>query len=199
MVTDLHTMHLQSLSAANTSILLELFSFISTHAYQLSSETTLQKKLQKVCTILELTAPPMVHFENESYQNFLTFLQNLLVDSPPCKEIDIEGQLVAVCEKILQIYLNCTECPAEQKQVDQHVQWILPLGSAKKEELAARTSLVVLALQVLSGLEKTTFRRYVSQFFPLLVDLVKSEHSSGEVQGVLSNMFQSCIGPIVME
>lgn len=195
-------MHLQSLSAANTSILLELFSSIASHAHQLSSETILQKKLQKVCTILELTAPPMVHFENESYQNFLNFLQTLLVDSPLlCKEIDIEGQLVAVCEKILQIYLNCTGSPsAQKKQANQHVvHWILPLGCAKKEELAARSSLVVTALQVLSGLERSSFRRYVSQFFPLLVDLVKSEHSSGEVQGVLSSMFQSCIGPIVME
>lgn len=200
-VTDLHTMHLQSLSAANTLILLELFSSIASHAHQLNSETILQKKLQKVCAILELSSPPMVHFENESYQGYLNFLQNLLMDSPfLCKEINIEAQLVAVCEKILQIYLSCTRTHStQQKPVSQPVQWILPLGSAKKEELAARTSLVVTALQVLSGLERDSFRRYVSQFFPLLVDLVKSEHSSGEVQGVLSNMFQSCIGPIIMQ
>ncbi|XP_060676149.1 brefeldin A-inhibited guanine nucleotide-exchange protein 1 isoform X2 [Ziziphus jujuba] len=201
-VTDLHTMHLQSLSVANTSILLELFSSIASHAHQLNSETILQKKLQKVCAILELSAPPMVHFENESYQSYLNFLQNLLVDSPLlCNEINIEAQLVAVCEKILQIYLNCTRTySSQQKPVNQPVvHWILPLGSAKKEELAARTALVVTALQVLSGLEKDSFKRYISQFFPSLVDLVKCEHSSGEVQRVLSNMFQSCIGPIIMQ
>ncbi|KAL5562300.1 hypothetical protein UlMin_032047 [Ulmus minor] len=200
-ITDLQKTHLESLSVGNTFILLEIFSSIASHAHQLNSETTLQKKLQKVCSVLELSAPPMVHFENESYQNYLNFLRNLLIDHPSvCKEINVEAQLVSACEQILQIYLNCTGTSTQLKLVDQPVaHWILPLGSAKKEELAARTSLVVSALRVLSGLERDSFRRYVSRFFPLLVALVRSEHSSGEVQHILSNMFQSCIGPIIME
>ena len=194
-------MHVQSLSVSNTSIVIEILSSIASHAHQLNSETLLQKKLQRVCSILELTPPPMVHFENESHQNLLNFLQNLLADSLSiCNEIDVEAELITVCKKILQIYLNCTgSLSSQQRPLDHPVtHWILPLGTAKKEELAARSSLVVSALRVLSGLERDSFKRYVSQFFPLLVDLVRSEHSSGEVQHVLSAMFQSCIGPIIM-
>lgn len=111
----------------------------------------------------------------------------------------VESELVAVCEQILRIYLKCTRTQAERKETNNPVlHWILPLGSAKKEELAARTSLVVSALRVLSGLQRDLFKRYVSQLFPLLVDLVRSEHSSGEVQLVLSSIFQSCIGPIII-
>lgn len=198
----MYKIHLETLSAANIAVLLEVFSLIASHAHQLNSETILQKKLEKVCSILELTAPPVVHFENESYKNYLNFLQNALVDNPSLsEEMNIKAQLVAVCENILQIYLNCTELQsAEKKPTGQPVlRWILPLGTAKKEELATRTFLAVSALQALSGLEKASFRRHVSQLFPLLVDLVKSEHTSGEVQHVLSNIFQSCIGPIIIE
>ncbi|KAF4363911.1 hypothetical protein G4B88_004211 [Cannabis sativa] len=205
-VTDLQRTHLKSSSVANTSIVLEILSTTTTHAHQLNLEIMLQKKLQRVCSILELTPPPIVHFENESYQNYLNFLQNLLNNSSLCEEIDIEAELVSVCEQILHIYVSCTgslSSPQQQqpqKPANQRVlHWILPLGSAKKEELAARSSLVVLALRALSGLERESFKRHVSQFFPLLVDLVRSEHSSGEVQRVLGDMFHSCIGPIIVE
>lgn len=200
--TDLCKTDLQYLSVDNIRILLEIFSFITSHAHQLNSEINLQKKLSIVCSILDLSEPPLVHFENESYQNYLNFLQRLLVDNPSLsEEMNIEAQLVAVCQNILQIYLNCTASqPAQQKTGNRPVlHCIIPLGSAKKDELGARTSLLVSALWVLSGLERDTFKRHVSQFFPLLVDLVQSEHSSGEVQRVLSNMFQSCIGPIIMQ
>ncbi|XP_002514399.3 brefeldin A-inhibited guanine nucleotide-exchange protein 1 [Ricinus communis] len=200
-VTDLCKANLQFLSATNIGILLDIFSSIASHAHQLNSQTILQKKLEKACSILELSDPPMVHFENESYQNYLNFLHDLLVDNPSMSELmNIELQLVVVCEKILQIYLSCTGSQSmQQKPVSKLVvHWILPLGSAKKEELAARTTLLVSALCILSDLERDSFRRYASRFFPLLVDLVRSEHSSGEVQHLLSNIFQSCIGPVLM-
>lgn len=200
-MTDLYKTHLKSLSVDNLVILREIFSSISLHAHQLTSEKTLEKKLPILCSILELSEPPLVHFENESYQNYLSFLQKLLADNPSLsKEMNIEAELVAVCQTILQIYLKCTESNYAQPNPNQRVlHCIVPLGSAKKDELGARSSLVASALWGLSGLEKESFRRYVSQFFPLLVDLVQSEHSSGEVPRVLSIMFQSCIGPIIMQ
>ena len=115
--------------------------------------------------------------------------------------MNLESLLVAVCEKILQIYLNCTDYRyVLQKSIDKPVtHWILPLGSAKREELAARTPLLVSSLKALSGLERDSFRKYIANFFHQLVDLVRCEHSSGEVQLVLSNLFRSCIGPIIMQ
>lgn len=201
-VTDLHKAHLESLSPDNIVILRDIFSFISSHSHQLNSETGLQKKLSVVCSILELSEPPLVHFENDSHQNYLNFVKKLLSDKPSLSEkMNIEAELVAVCQTILQIYLNCTGSSlTHANSADQGMRrCIVPLGSAKKEELGARTPLLILALRALGTLDRDSFRRYASQFFPLLVDLVRSEHSSGEVPRVLSNVFQSCIGPIIME
>ncbi|KAL5789037.1 hypothetical protein ACOSP7_005986 [Xanthoceras sorbifolium] len=201
--TDLYKKHLQFLSAANISVLVELYSSVASHAHQLNSETVLVKKLQKVCTILEVSDPPLVHFENESYQYHLDFLHALLMvdNASNIEEMNIESRLVEVCEEILQIYLNCTKSRSRQEKASKQtgvVHWALPLGVAKKEELSARTSLVVSALQLLTGLERESFRKHVSNFFPLLIDLLRSEHSSRQVQLVLGNMFKSCIGPIIM-
>ncbi|XP_022763827.1 brefeldin A-inhibited guanine nucleotide-exchange protein 1-like isoform X2 [Durio zibethinus] len=201
-ITDMYKKHLQFLSAANINIIVEIFSSISSHAQQLNSGTALQKRIQKACSILELSDPPMVHFENEAYQNYLNFLQDLVKNNPSVsEELNLESLLVAVCEKILQIYLNCTDYYyMQQKSVDRLVtRWILPLGLAKREELVARTPLLVSTLKALSGLEKDSFRKYIANFFHLLIDLVRSEHSSGEVQIVLSNMLLACIGPIIMQ
>lgn len=146
--------------------------------------------------MLEISGPPLVHFENESYKNYLNFLHDLLVNCPLSEEKNVEGELVSVCKKVLQIYLECSGFEyVPQNKPKAH--GILPLGSAKKEELAARTPLVLSVMRILSSLERESFRRHASQLFPLLVDLVRSEHSSMEVQRVLSSIFQSCIGPLV--
>ncbi|KAI5592816.1 hypothetical protein BDE02_04G178300 [Populus trichocarpa] len=200
-VSDLYKANQHLLSAANVRILIDIFSSIASHAHQLNSETDLLKKLLKACYIAEISDPPMVHFENESYEKYLDFLRDLLDDNPSMSEaLNVEAQLAAVCEKILQIYLNCTGLQTVQQDPANKpvIHWILPSGSAKKEELAARTSLLLSALRVLSGLESDSFRGYARQFFPLLVDLVRCEHSSGEVQRILSDIFRSCIGPIIM-
>ncbi|KAJ4963958.1 hypothetical protein NE237_023897 [Protea cynaroides] len=199
-ITELYKTHQRWLSEANITVLLEIFSSVTSNAHKLNSETILLAKLRKVCSILEISDPPVVHLENESYQRYLNFLHSILIDNPSLYErINIEPQLVTVCEQILQIYLNCAGFQSKQKPGNQPVpHWRLPLGSTKKEELVARTPLAVLALHVLSGLESDSFQRYVSNFFPLLVNLVQCEHSSGDVQQVLSYMFQSCIWPTIM-
>ncbi|GMJ06760.1 BIG1 [Hibiscus trionum] len=203
-IMDMYKTNLQLLSAANINIIVETVSSIASLAQQLNSETTLRKKIQKACSILELSDPPLVHFENEAYQKYLDFLQDLIQNNPSFAEkMNLESQLVAVCEEILQIYLNCTNNQyVAQKSIEKPsptLPWVLPLGSAKREELAARTSLLVSALKVLSGLEKDSFRKYIPNFFHLLVALIRCEHSSGEVQRVLSNLFESYIGPMIMQ
>ncbi|XP_031128388.1 brefeldin A-inhibited guanine nucleotide-exchange protein 1 [Ipomoea triloba] len=199
--SDLSKMRRQSISAETVTILLGIYSSISSHAHQLNSDGVLELKLQRACSILEIPEPPLLHFENESYQNYINFLHDLLVNNRRLgKEKNLEPELVSVCEKILRIYLDCAGLSSVQQQAvnKPKLHWIPPLGSAKKEELAARTPLVLSVLHILSSLEGNTFKKYASQLFPLLVDLVRSEHSSGEVQRVLSGVFQSCIGPIIM-
>ncbi|KAL4348214.1 hypothetical protein GQ457_17G012730 [Hibiscus cannabinus] len=197
-VTNMTKPHMQCLSASNINIIVEIFSSISSHALQLNSETTMQQKIKIACSILELSVPPMLEFENEAYQNYLSFLKDVVENNPSIsKEMDLESLLVAVCEKILQIYLKCTS----ENQNGRVTHWVLPLGFGKKEEMAARSALLVSALKALSGLGRDSFRKYISNFFNLLVDLVRSEHSSssGEVQRVLSIVFQSSIGAIIMK
>ncbi|KAF6174168.1 hypothetical protein GIB67_033700 [Kingdonia uniflora] len=200
--SELYKTHQLFLSSANIAILLDIFLSVASHAHELCSDATLQLKLKKVCSILGVSDPPVVHFENESYLNYLNFLQILLPENSPSlpDDMNIESKLVSVCEDIIQIYLKCAGHGSTQQQSGKRPvpHWTPRLGSTKKEELGARTSLVVIALQVLCGLQRDSFRRYVSQFFPLLVDLVRSEHSSDEVQHVLSDIFQSYIGPIIM-
>ncbi|KAH6813250.1 SEC7-like guanine nucleotide exchange family protein [Perilla frutescens var. frutescens] len=199
-VADLYKMHWKSLSANIVTVLIEIFSSISSHSRELNSQTTLLLKFDKVCSMLEISGPPLVHFENESYKNYLTFLHDLLVNSPSLsEEKNVEGELVSVCKKVLQMYLECSgfEYVSKKGMNKPTVHCILPLGTAKKEELAARTPIVLVVMRILGSLERDSFRRHVSQLFPLFVDLVRSEHSSSEVQRVLSNIFQSCIGPIV--
>lgn len=192
-----------SISAANITVIIDIYSSIAWHASELNSKTGLLHKMQKACSILEISDPPLVHFENEAYQNSLKFLQILRSDKPNlAEEMGIESQLVEVCEKILKIYLICAGCDQASlllKDKQKTLHWILPLGSAKKEELAARTSLMVIALQALSDLGAESFRQYLSSFFPLLVNLVQCEHSSGDVQRILSNIFLSRIGPVIMD
>ncbi|CAN6477110.1 unnamed protein product [Victoria cruziana] len=197
---DLYKAHKESLKLSSIAILLETFLSVCEHAHEMNSHVILQEKLHKVCLILEVSDPPSLHLENESYQNYLKFLQALIDDDPSLsEERGIELQLVAACEKILGIYIDCAGVSINQQLPGDRskVRWVIPLGTIKKEELAARTSLVVSTLQVLCSLEDT-FKKYIRRFFPLLVNLIRCEHSSGEVQRVLRDLFQFCIGPIIL-
>ncbi|KAJ0988116.1 hypothetical protein J5N97_006472 [Dioscorea zingiberensis] len=194
-VMKLYEVHEKSFSASHISILLGILSSVVSHASVVSSETSMQQKLQRACALLEISDPPVVHFENETHQNYLKLLQALHKSkSSLSEEMCIESQLVGICDKILKKYLDCA---ADQSvRLTQHR--VLPLGSAKKEELAARTALVVLTMQVLSSLDFDSFKRNLPRIFPLLVNLISCEHSSRDVQRVLCDMFQSSIGPIIL-
>ncbi|GER55212.1 guanine nucleotide exchange family protein [Striga asiatica] len=202
-VTDLYKNHWQYFSSSNISILLEIYSSISSHAHELNSQTISLLKLEKACAILEISDPPIVHFENESYTNYLNFLHDLLTNNPSLsEEKNIELELISICKQVLETYLECSGFgqASQKKAVNKPlVHFLLPLGSAKKEELSARTPLVLSVMRILGSLESDAFGKYISQLFPLLTDLVRSEHSSMEVQRVLSGIFRSCIGPIVMK
>jgi brefeldin A-inhibited guanine nucleotide-exchange protein len=113
--------------------------------------------------------------------------------------MQIEPKIISICEKILKMYLNCATEPEVE---DEHgkrktLHWVLPVGD-KKEELAARTSLVLMVMKLINGFERDLFERNLTSFFPLFVSLVRCEHGSGEVQRVLHEIFEFSIGPIVI-
>ncbi|KAL4301738.1 hypothetical protein GQ457_10G019250 [Hibiscus cannabinus] len=202
-VKDTSKKHIQFLSAANINVVVEIFSSVASHAQQLNSETTLRKKIRVACSILELTDPPTVRFENKAYRNYLHFLQDSVKNNPTVSaEMNLESRLVEVCEKIFQIYLNHAHHHYMQPKPEMKppvTHWTLPLGLGKKGELAARSPLLVLALKALSGLGRDSLRKYMAKLYHLLVDLVRVEHNSAEVEHALTNIFQSGIGPIIMQ
>ncbi|KAF3595703.1 hypothetical protein DY000_02028220 [Brassica cretica] len=200
-VTDLYRVHQQSLLASHVTVILEILSSITSHAHQLNSDLILQKKVRRACSILELSEPPMLHFENDTHQNYLDFLQDILTDNPGVSvELSIESQLITVCVKILKMYLKCTVFEgAELEETRQPKNWILPMGAAAKEEAAARSPLVVAVLKALRGLKGDSFKRYAPTFFQLLVELVRSEHINSQVPQVLSTVFHTCMGPMMGE
>uniref|UniRef100_A0A0E0CH64 SEC7 domain-containing protein n=1 Tax=Oryza meridionalis TaxID=40149 RepID=A0A0E0CH64_9ORYZ len=199
-IVKLYEIHRWSFYAEHMGIILETLSAIASHASEVSSESTLLMKFHKACSLLEVSEPAVIHFENESYQSYLKLLQALVHDHPSISEdMKIESHIMLVSEKILRKYLKCAgrERSNYSSGRDPALRWKLPLGTAKKEELSARTSLVLHVMQLLGGLERDCFRRNLPLFFPLLTNLIRCEHSSGEVQLALYDIFQSSIGPII--
>ncbi|KAG0463110.1 hypothetical protein HPP92_021586 [Vanilla planifolia] len=204
-IQKLYEVHKKSFSASHVGILLEILSSVASHSSKVNSEASLHQKLEKVCSLLEIPEPPVVHLENECHQRYLRFLKNILRDNVLVSDKPIiESRIVSECENVLQIYLTCSGYSSGKDAADNMVSHnnsmlrrVIPLPSAKKEELAARTSLIVLAIRALNDLDRDTFRHNLRRIFPLLVNLVRSEHSSGEVSLVLCEIFRSSIGPIV--
>ncbi|AQL04912.1 Brefeldin A-inhibited guanine nucleotide-exchange protein 1 [Zea mays] len=199
-IIKLYEEHSKYLHAEHISILLEMMSAIAIHSSEVSSELSLQSKFHKACSLLEVSEPAIVHFENDSYQSYLKLLQALQHDYPSLsEEMNIESQVLDTCEQILQTYLKCAghkPCDgASQRNPPLHC--AVPLSASKKEELAARTPLVLQVMKLLGDLERDSFRRILPCFFPLLADLIRCEHSSGEVQHALYNIFQSAILPMI--
>lgn len=199
-IVKLYETHRRSFCAEHMGIMLEMLSAITSHASEVSSESALLTKFHKSCSLLEVPEPAVIHFENESCQSYLKILQALLHDNPSLsRDMNIESQIMLVSEKILRTYLNCAghEPSKDASGRDLVVHWTLPLGAAKKEELSARTSVVLHVMRLLGGLERECFRRNLPLLFPLLANLIRCEHSSGEVQVALYGIFQSSIGPII--
>lgn len=192
-MSDLYTKNQYSLSATHVDILADIFSCIASHAQQLNTDTVLRRKFKRACSVQNLTEPQLRNFENESNKSYMNFLQDMVNCNPNVsKELDLESRLVAECAKVVKIYLKCTG-----QQQRKPLNWILPMESDRIEEATARTSLLVSSLEALCSLEAESQKRHVSSFFPLLVDLVRTEHCSPQVPYVLSNVLKSCIGPIL--
>lgn len=195
-VSDLYRKKQFSLSASHVDILADIFSCIASHAQQLNTDTVLRRKFKRACSVQNLTEPQLLNFENESNKSYMTFLQDMVAcNADVSNELDLESRLVTECAKVVKIYLKCTD--QQQQQQKRQVLWILPMESDRVEEATARTSLLVSSLEALCSLEAESLKRHVSSFFPLLVDLVRTEHCSPQVPYVLSNVLKSCIGPIL--
>ncbi|WCJ22841.1 Brefeldin A-inhibited guanine nucleotide-exchange protein 2 [Euphorbia peplus] len=199
-VMEIYNMYRQHLSVKNTLVLFDALHEVALHAHKINTDTTLRSKLQEFGSMTQMQDPPLLRLENESYQICLTFLQNLTMDRPPpYDDTQVETCLVNLCREVLQFYIETSRSAhASQISSSSHPQWLIPMGSGKRRELASRAPLVVATLQAICGLGESSFEKNLNGFFPLLASLISCEHGSNEVQAALSDMLSSSVGPVLL-
>eukprot|EP00258_Populus_trichocarpa_P001905 XP_002301298.3 brefeldin A-inhibited guanine nucleotide-exchange protein 2 isoform X1 [Populus trichocarpa] len=199
-VMEIYSMYRSQLSAKCALVLFDALHEVASHAHSINTNTTLRSKLQEFGSMTQMQDPPLLRLENESYQICLTFLQNLMMDRPPpFDEAEVESCLVNLCEEVLQFYV-VTACSGQASETSTSGQclWLIPLGSGKRRELAARAPLIVATLQAICSLGDSSFEKKLPHFFPLLSSLISCEHGSNEVQVALSDMLSSSVGPVLL-
>ncbi|XAR54126.1 hypothetical protein NMG60_11029136 [Bertholletia excelsa] len=199
-IMEIYNMFRPRLSAKNIIVLFDTLHIVAIHAHKINSDPTLCSKLQELGSVTEMQDPPLLRLENESYQICLTFLQNLVLDRPESyEEAGVESYLVDLCREVIESYIEIS-CygPKSESSVGKRSQWPIPLGSAKRRELAARAPLIVATLQAICGLEDSSFKKNLACFFPLLSSLISCEHGSREIQVALSEMLRSSVGPVLL-
>lgn len=193
-------MYRQYLSAKNTLFLFEALHDIASQAHKINSNNLIRSKLQELGSITQMQDPPLLRLENESYQICLTFLQNLILDRPPTyKEAEVEFYLIELCQEVLELYIETSHSGFHtESSADQQLHWLIPLGSGKRRELAARAPLIVSTLQAICTLGEASFEKNITRFFPLISSMICCEHGSNEVQVALSDMLSTSVGPILL-
>ncbi|CAN1308257.1 Brefeldin A-inhibited guanine nucleotide-exchange protein 2 [Linum perenne] len=200
-VMEIYNMYRPQLSAKITLVLFDALHDVASHAHKINTDAQLRSRLQEFSSMAQMQDPPLLRLENESFQICLTFLQNLIRDRPSnYDETEVESCLINVCQEVLQFYISTarsrhSHSPPSPSEPD--VQSLIPLGSGKRRELAARGPLIVSTLQVICSLGEASFARYLYGLFPLLSSLISCEHGSKDVQVALSSMLSSSVGPIL--
>ncbi|CAI5476702.1 unnamed protein product, partial [Closterium sp. Yama58-4] len=206
-MTEIFSMHGSALSAPHTLILLDSLHRVGTHAHAINSDRLLRSRLQALHLATQMPDPPLLRLESEALHAYLSLLQRLPREKAQlAKEVDVELRLVILCEEVLRVYVGTSQGKLALMTEDPRgadapplppIPLAVPLGSARRRELVARAPLVVATLQAVTALKDAAFKKHLARFFPLLADLVSSEHGSPEIQVALSKMFSSRIGPIV--
>lgn len=197
---EIYNTYRAQLSANNTLVLFEALHTIACHAHKVNSDTDLRSKLQELGSMTQMQDPPLLRLENEAYQLCLILLQNIAIDQPFNGELEVEAYLVELCREVLEVYLKTANGQLAELSTSAQpkIHRLIPVGSAKRRELAARAPVVVSTLQAITGLADTLFEKNLAQFFPLLAGLISCEHGSSEVQMALSQMLNTSVGPILL-
>ncbi|PNT03435.1 hypothetical protein POPTR_014G070600v4 [Populus trichocarpa] len=199
-VMEIYSMYRSHLSAKSALVLFDALHDVASHAHSINTNIALRSKLLEFGSMTQMQDPPLLRLENESYQICLTFLQNLILDRPPTyDEAQVESCLVNLCEEVLQFYIATAHAgQTSETSPSGQSQWLIPLGSGKRRELATRAPLIVATLQAICSLGDSLFEKNLAHFFPLLSSLISCEHGSNEVQVALSDMLSSSVGPVLL-
>eukprot|EP00897_Mesotaenium_endlicherianum_P001745 jgi/Mesen1/1599/ME000134S00728 len=206
-MTEIYGMHGTGLSTQHTMLVLDTLQKVASHAHAVNSDRHLRFRLQELRSETQMPDPPLLRLESEAFHAYLGLLQRLPGEKPElAKDANVELRLVVLCEEVLQVYVSTASgglAPLSDgmgnDQPPQPAYWVMPLGSARRRELVARAPLVVATLRAVGNLKDAAFKQHLTQFFPLLAELVSCEHGSPEVQMALSSMFGSRIGPLLLQ
>ncbi|KAE8720857.1 Brefeldin A-inhibited guanine nucleotide-exchange protein 2 [Hibiscus syriacus] len=198
---EIYNMYRTRLSAKIILVLFDAMHDAASNAHEINNDATLRTKILEFGRMTQMQDPPLLRLENESYQFCLTFLHNLISDRPPSfDEAEVESHLVDLCQEVLLFYIETGSSEQSPEMYpDGRTQWLVPLGSGKRKELAARAPLVVTTLRTMCSLGDAFFEKNIAKFFPLLSGLVSCEHGSNEVQLAVSDMLNSSVGPLLLQ
>lgn len=199
-VMEIYNMYRPQLSSKNIIVLFDAMHGVASHAHKINSDTTLRSKLLEFSSMTQMQDPPLLRLENEAYQICLSFLQNLVLDKPTgFEDSEVETYLVKLCSEVLHFYIEIARSgQMSESSLGAQLRWLIPLGSGRRRELAARAPLIIATLQAICSLGDASFEKNLSGFFPLLSSLISCEHGSNEIQLALSDMLSSSVGPILL-
>ncbi|EPS60966.1 hypothetical protein M569_13835 [Genlisea aurea] len=207
-VMEIYTMYASQLSVRNTFVLFEAVHAVAVHAHSINVDAPLRRKLLELGPMTQMQDPPLLRLENESYHACLACLQSTLHSRSPEEETQqqqqvVESSLVDLCLEVLQSYVDVasdgqTEVEVEEGKAAKPPRWMIPMGSGRRRELAARGPLVIAALKAVCRLGDPSFGRNLRRLFPLLWRLIDCEHGSSEVPRALSDVLSSSVGPVLL-
>ncbi|KAL3348903.1 hypothetical protein AABB24_022192 [Solanum stoloniferum] len=199
-VMEIYSMYRPQLSSKNIIVLFDAMHGVASHAHKINSDTTLRSKLLEFSSMTQMQDPPLLRLENEAYQICLSFLQNLVLDKPTgFEDSDVETYLINLCSEVLHFYIEIAHSgQVSESSLGAQLRWLIPLGSGRRRELAARAPLIIATLQAICSLGDASFEKNLSGFFPLLSSLISCEHGSNEIQLALSDMLSSSVGPVLL-
>ncbi|KAE8672130.1 Brefeldin A-inhibited guanine nucleotide-exchange protein 2 [Hibiscus syriacus] len=198
---EIYNMCRTRLSAKIILVLFDAMHDAASHAHEINNTAILRTKIQEFGHMTQMQDPPLLRLENESYQFCLTFLHNLISDRlPSFDEAEEESHLFDLCQEVLLLYIETASSEqTPETYPDGQTQWLVPLGSGKRKELAARAPLAVTTLRTICSLGDALFEKNITKFFPLLSSLISCEHGSNEVQLAVGDMLNSSVGPLLLQ
>lgn len=199
-VMEIYNIYRPQLSSKNIIVLFDAMRGVASHAHKINSDATLRSKLLEFSSMTQMQDPPLLRLENEAYQICLSFLQNLVQDKPTgFEDSEVETYLVNLCSEVLHFYIEIARSrQMSESSLGAQLRWLIPLGSGRRRELAARAPLIIATLQAICSLGDASFEKNLSCFFPLLSSLISCEHGSNEIQLALSDMLSSSVGPVLL-
>lgn len=199
-VMEIYNIYRPQLSSKNIIVLFDAMRGVASHAHKINSDATLRSKLLEFSSMTQMQDPPLLRLENEAYQICLSFLQNLVQDKPNgFEDSEVETYLVNLCSEVLHFYIEIARSrKMSESSLGAQLRWLIPLGSGRRRELAARAPLIIATLQAICSLGDASFEKNLSCFFPLLSSLISCEHGSSEIQLALSDMLSSSVGPVLL-